>query len=112
MTKAVGRRACVIGFIAIISDSLNHMLPWTVKSSIDDLFPCPKTPLAVSHTNPSSASFLAPVQYAALVLMSEIFLSTSRTDRSNSPAIICFLSFGNKKYVSHKSPSIVPFDGT
>ena len=41
----------------------------------------------------------------------EIFLSISRTDRSSSPAIICFLSLGNKKYVSHKSPSIVPFDG-
>ena len=50
-------------------------------------------------------------QYATRVRMSEIFLSISRIDLSSSPAIICFFSFGRRKYVSHRSPSIVPFVG-
>ena len=33
--------------------------------------------------------------------LTEIFLSISRTERSSSPAIICFLSFGRRAKRSH-----------
>lgn len=64
------------------------------------IYTVPSLNMRLSSSSPNRAS--AQLNGLSIaVALTEIFRSISLTDRSNSPAIIAFLSFGRRAYRSH-----------